>query len=150
ALAKEVSSKEKIDLSNFSKEEKNIIPKKFLAEIIEARLDEIFELINKEIKMCGKNLELSSGAVFVGGGSKMRGLTNLAKEKLKLSCQIGTPLSEEFVFDENNEDAKNILNDPEYINVLGLVLWGSFYEKWLPSEKSITQKIKKMFSYFNP
>ncbi|GIW65258.1 MAG: cell division protein FtsA [Candidatus Parcubacteria bacterium] len=150
AFPKEVGSRETIDLSSFLGGERNIISKKFLAEIIEARLDEIFELVNKELKVCGKNIELSSGAVLVGGGAKMKGLTNLAKNNLKLSVQIGSPISENFIFDEDNEEFKNVLNDPEYANALGLVLWAIFYEKWMPANSSFIDRIKKMFSYFNP
>jgi cell division protein FtsA len=150
AFSKEVGSREAIDLSLFLGGGKNIISKKFLAEIIEARLDEIFELINKELKACGKNIELSSGVVLVGGGAKMKGLTNLAKNSLKLSVQIGSSISEDFIFDENNQEFKHILDDPEYANVLGLVLWAAFYEKWSPHDKSLIDKVKKIFNYFNP
>lgn len=147
AFTKEIGSKEFVDLSQFLGGTKNNISKKFLTEIIEARLDEIFELINKEIKSCGKNIELSSGAVLVGGGSKMRGLTNLAKDRLKLSVQLGSPMSEKILFNEENKD---ILNDPEYANVLGLILCGVENEKWEDNGKSILEKIKKIFYYFVP
>jgi len=146
ALSKGINSRENIDLSILTGEEKKIISKKFLSEIIEARLSEIFELINKEIKQCGK-IELAGGALFVGGGAKLKGLTEFAKNELKLSSQLGVPLFEEFKFDNEYE---NIISDPEYANVLGIMLLGSYYEKWHPKEKSFFDKIKNIFNSFEP
>lgn len=147
AFTKQVRSKEIVDLSQFLGGEKNSISKKFLTEIIEARLDEIFELINQEIKSCGKNIELSGGAVLVGGGSKMHGLTDLAKDRFKLPIQIGLPINENLLI---NEEYKDILNDPEYANVLGLILCGMKNEGWENNGESFFEKIKKMFNYFKP
>ena len=60
-------------------------------EIIEARLEELFEAINKELKKAGRAGKLPSGAVLVGGGSKLKGLTDYAKSNLGLAVRIGKP-----------------------------------------------------------
>jgi cell division protein FtsA len=146
AFSKGISSRENIDLSNLTGEEKNLVSKKFLSEIIEARLSEIFELINKEIKQCGK-IELAGGVLFVGGGSKLKGLTEFARNELKLSSQLGVPLFDEFKFENEYE---NIISDPEYTNVLGIMLLGAHYENWHPKNKSFFDKIKNIFSSFEP
>ncbi|MCS6789030.1 MAG: cell division protein FtsA [Patescibacteria group bacterium] len=145
AFPKEVGSRETINLGEFLGGGKNIVSKKFVSEIIEARLDEMFELINKEIKSCGK-IELSAGAVLVGGGAKMAGLTNLAKDRLKLAVQIGLPLNDKIIFSDENQ---NILNDPEYANVLGLILCGAINEGW-SDENSLMDKIRKVFNALKP
>jgi len=151
AWPKKINARESIDLKNFilngNNGEKVVVSKRFLSEIIEARLCEIFELINKELKSLSKNLKLAGGVTIVGGGAKLKGLTELAKNELKLSSQIGLPLLNEFKFDIENPE---ILNDPEYANVLGLVLWGSFYERWRPKSKSFLDKVKNFFKIFEP
>lgn len=57
--------------------------------IIEARIDEILELIDKEFIRAKKSRKLPGGVVFVGGGSQLRGLVDIAKEKLALPATTG-------------------------------------------------------------
>jgi len=82
--------------------------------IIEARLDELFELITKELKSIGRAAKLPGGIVLSGGGVQMHGMTEYAKEALQLSARIGK--SDEFsgVADK----AKN----PAWNTALGLML----------------------------
>jgi cell division protein FtsA len=148
ALSKSISSKEYIEPEELNQKTKERISKKFLSEIIEARLSEIFEVINKELKSLNKNLELAGGAVICGGGAKINGLVDFARKELKLPVQIGLPLSQEFVWE--SDEFSIYFNDPENANVLGLVLSAKEHEGWGPKPKSIFQKIKDIFNYFAP
>ena len=82
-----INKKEKIEISeipaplSFSQKE--------LAEIIEARLLEIFDLINKELKKISKNTFLPAGVILTGGGAKIPRIVEMARKELKLPCQIG-------------------------------------------------------------
>lgn len=60
-------------------------------EIIEARLEELFEAINKELKKAGRAGKLPSGAVLVGGGSKLKNIVDYAKSNLGLAVRLGKP-----------------------------------------------------------
>ena len=115
ALTSEISKKDAIDLSKLGLEEKGIIPRAIVVEIIEARLREILELANKELKKIDRQGLLPAGVVLLGGGAKIPGLVDLAKETLKLPVQVGFPLELEGVVDE--------INDPAYSTVIGLILW---------------------------
>ena len=57
--------------------------------IVEARLEEIFELINKELKSIGRAAKLPGGAVLTGGGSQLAGMADYARNALQLSARIG-------------------------------------------------------------
>lgn len=57
--------------------------------VIEARIEELFELIDKELKKIGKSRKLPGGAVFTGGSSQIKGLVDFAKEKLELPAKLG-------------------------------------------------------------
>jgi cell division protein FtsA len=116
ALASEINKKDIIDLSKLGLEEKGTIPRIEVAEIIEARLSEIFELVNKELKKIDRQGLLPAGVVLLGGGAKMPGLVDLAKEELKLPAQVGFPLELEGIVDE--------VDDPAFATAVGLVLWG--------------------------
>jgi cell division protein FtsA len=63
--------------------------RKDVDEIIEARLEELFETITKELKRAGRHAKLPGGVVLVGGGARLKHMTEYAKEALGLAVRIG-------------------------------------------------------------
>lgn len=59
--------------------------------IVEARLEEIFELIDQELKQIGRSGKLPGGVVLTGGGAAMSGIADYAKQKLRLPARIAKP-----------------------------------------------------------
>lgn len=116
ALSRDISKKEGIDLSQIDSSEEGVVSRHHVAEIIEARFEEIFSLIQKELKLIGKAGLLPAGAVLVGGGAKMTHATDLAKEILGLPAQMGFPLGFGGMLDK--------VDDPSFAVVSGLALWG--------------------------
>jgi cell division protein FtsA len=117
ALPDDARSTQIIDLSKIDKEERGRTTCKEVAEIIQARLDEIFALIKNDLKGIGKEGMLPAGVVFTGGGAKLTGICEAAKEGLKLPAQIGKP-----VFEAAGTVDK--FDDPIYSTAVGLVLYG--------------------------
>ena len=115
SLSSEINKKDTIDLSKFGLEEKGIVSRLEVTKIIEARLNEILELTNKELKKIDRQGLLPAGIVLLGGGAKMPGLVDLTKKELKLPVQIGFPLELEGISDE--------IDDPSFATVVGLILW---------------------------
>ncbi len=97
-------------------EEPVLFSEKELTAIIEARISEIFDLVYKELKRISKN-KLPAGVVLTGGGSKISGITDLAKKKLKLSCRLGKP------------NVISTYNDPSLATLCGIVLEASEMEE---------------------
>lgn len=126
ANPKEISKKEDIDLSQLDEGEEGIVSRHHVAEIIEARLEEIFTLINKELKLIGRDRLLPAGIVITGGTSKLPGCVDLAKEILSLPAQTGFPLPLGGLVDK--------VDDPSFATVIGLVLWALEREE-SPSRK---------------
>lgn len=83
-------------------------------EIVEARLEEIFELVNKELKKAGRAGQLPSGVVLVGGTANLKGIAELAKEKLAVAARIGKASGFGGVADN--------IDKPEYAAAVGLML----------------------------
>lgn len=127
ALAKEISRKDTIQLSEFDRLAKNEVSKRFVSEIIEIRLSEILEFINNELKVLGRSIQLPAGVVITGGGTKLPGMTDLIKQELKFHTQIGFPTLDDFEI--MNPTHKEMLDDPEFAVALGLVLWGDAEDK---------------------
>jgi cell division protein FtsA len=115
AIAEEISKREEIDLSQFDSQEVGTVLRHHVAEIIEARLEEIFMMANKELKSIGKAGLLPAGAILTGGGAKMPQIIDLAKNILGLPTQIGFPVNLGGMMDR--------VDDPSFSTVVGLVLW---------------------------
>ncbi|MCX8016054.1 MAG: cell division protein FtsA [Patescibacteria group bacterium] len=155
ALAAEVSRKENIDVSKISKEIDYAINKRYLAEIIEARLEELFGFINNEIKKNNVYNKLAGGVVLVGGGAKLPGMVDFIKKYLKLPAKIGYPNLEQI---EASEKHLDLIDDPSFVEVVGLALFMLAYSfsgksiefvKTMPPS-DILNKIKKFFKIFLP
>lgn len=115
-LPAEINKKDEINLNKFDKNEENVVSRKHVAEIIEARVEEIFELANRELKAIDRDGMLPAGAVIVGGSSKIMGCVDLAKEILKLPTQNGFPKELGGIADK--------VDEPGFITAIGLIFWG--------------------------
>ena len=92
-----------------------------MAEVVEARLSEICEVINDDLKSIGKDKNLPGGAIVVGGGAKMPGVVDLVQSELKLASQIGVVNSSLFIAKDSS--VHELLSSPEHTCVLGLPLY---------------------------
>ncbi len=148
AMSSEISSKETIDMRKFTQEGKNTVPRRFVAEIIEARLTELFEEVSKELRAIKKEGRLAAGVVLVGGGARMPGITDLAKEELRLTAQTGSSVPEEW----SPEQAPFIeyFEDPEFVTAAGLVLWGADKSGWQNESAYAKFHPKNILRYFLP
>ncbi|MEK7061697.1 MAG: cell division protein FtsA [Patescibacteria group bacterium] len=118
--------------------------KKGLIDIIEPRVSEIFDLIQKELKKIGRQELLPGGVVLSGGGAKLSKIKELAKQQLKLPCSIGSPKG---IF--------GVQDDPHLATVVGLVLAGSDIDGSdrggiLGLLRDWIKKLVKMFRVFIP
>ncbi len=82
--------------------------------ITEARVEELLEFVDKELRKIQKSRKLPGGVVLVGGSSKLPGIADFTKEKLQLAARVGTlqPLG----------GLIDTVQDPSYTTVVGLML----------------------------
>ncbi len=140
ASPKEIGKTEEIDLSKLDSEETQKTSRQHVAEIIEARLEEIFEHVNEELKKIDRAGKLPSGVVLTGGGSKLPGILEFAKKELKLPVSLGRPQNIITVIDR--------VDDPAFATAVGLVLWGGkFGQRGGFSAGQITSFFKNIFSH---
>jgi cell division protein FtsA len=116
ALPDDISKKDQINLAEIDQNEEGEVSRHHVAEIIEARLEEIFTMIDKELRKTGRSGMLPAGAVIVGGGAKLPGVVDLAKKILRLPAQTGFPLELGGIVDK--------VDEPGFITAVGLALWG--------------------------
>ncbi|MCL4136115.1 UNVERIFIED_CONTAM: hypothetical protein GTU68_021613 [Idotea baltica] len=91
---------------------------KALAQIIEARMEEIIEHVYYEIRRSGFEKRLIGGIVLTGGGSQLNKLDELVKSMTGLPTRVGNPIEN---VDHNRSEA---LNNPKYATAVGLLLQG--------------------------
>ena len=116
AHVKGLTKRDEIDLYEHGAQNHEKIPRKYIAEIIEARVEEIFQKVEEELKSIGRDGMLPAGVVCIGGGSKIHGLLEVAKRTLRLPASLGYPMNITSVTDS--------VNDVGFSNVIGLVKWG--------------------------
>ena len=130
--------KDKIVLKDFSS---LVFSRKTLTKIISARVSEIFELVQKELKKISPQVLLPSGIVLTGGGAKLSKIVEIAKKELKLPVRLGFP-----------QRFPGMEKDASMSAVCGLVMEGAEEDsapginRW----KEIVAKFKKIFKVFVP
>ncbi|MFA5870316.1 MAG: cell division protein FtsA [Candidatus Paceibacterota bacterium] len=127
AIARTIPKKETINLSDLDPSAHGDISKRFLCEIIEARLEQIIDVISKDLVTLGRTVQLPGGVVLTGGGVKLPGITEYMREKLHLPIQVGFP--DLTPFEITTPTYHDLLDDPEFSSALGLLLWGMSEEK---------------------
>lgn len=97
--------------------EKIQVGRQDLAQVIEARVEEIFHLILKDIQQSGYDELLPAGIVLTGGTSLLRGITDVAERVLNVPARVATP--------KNLVGMVDSLHSPAYATGVGLLRWAS-------------------------
>jgi cell division protein FtsA len=125
------------------------IDKKLLAQIIQPRMEEIFEIAAMEIKRSGYSRHLAAGVVLTGGGALIKGASELARDVLGMPVKIGIPGG-------FNAGLVREIENPIYATCVGLVLHGLRNKETVPlnfgsakSSSSFTKVYHKMKSWFD-
>ena len=146
SLPSKVAQDEQINLKDLNEKEHGTASRKEVAKIIEARCEEIFNMVDNELEQIDRRGKLPAGAVLTGAGAKLKGLTQTAKYVFKIPSSIGAPQG--FV------SGINRAFDPSFSAAVGLVLWGNQglagVRSRLPSIPKISSKIKNLFKNLLP
>jgi len=116
ASAAMVTDDERVDVPSVARKGAGTVSRQILCEIIEPRLDEIFELVQKEITKSGLEGALASGIVVTGGSMLLPGAVEMGERCLGLPVRLGAPAHVGGLVD--------IVDNPIYAAGVGLVLHG--------------------------
>jgi cell division protein FtsA len=147
ALPKSFGKNDKIDLQELGVQDSEEISLKYVSQIVEARCEELLEKVDRELKVVGRSGLLPAGVILTGGGAKLPGLVELAKDKLRLPVALGYPVGMTSITER--------VNDLSFTTAFGLVQWGmnesptegkhgGIWKKYRPMEK-VAKGIKKLF-----
>ncbi|HJQ21280.1 MAG TPA: cell division protein FtsA [Gemmatimonadaceae bacterium] len=94
------------------------IPRELLAHIIHQRVDEIFDLVQREIATAGYAGKLSAGVVLTGGAAAMQGSAELANDVFGAGVRVGIPV-------ENLTGLNDSVEAPRFSTAVGLAQYGA-------------------------
>jgi cell division protein FtsA len=110
-----------------------VLSRQLLADIIQPRAEEIFRLVDNDIKRMGYEKSLNSGVVFTGGTALLDGLEDVAESVFDLPVRRGDPAGIGGLVDR--------VNTPDYATAVGLILYG--FSQW--KSQGISKDKKKTF-----
>ena len=146
ALREMVGDDEVVPHRPMGSNEERKVPARVLAEIVEPRMRELFELIYEEIKKSGTAGMLPGGLVLSGGGSLMRGVADLAREVTDMPVRVGKPMNVGGLADK--------VDSPVFATGVGLLLYG-LKHSYIPSDSrhrsfwhSMAARLRRWLSRF--
>jgi len=124
AMARSLATDELIEVSSFGNGARQSVSRLQLAEVIEARAEEILMLVLREVKRSGYDGLLAAGLVMCGGSAELAGFKDLGQQILQLPVRVGKP--------HDLQGLTDVLESPAYATAVGLLLWGM---RHTPSEE---------------
>ncbi len=146
ALAKLTSPDETIKVPSVGDRQPRDLSRQALAEVVEPRYDELFTLVQSELRRSGYEDLIAAGIVLTGGTSKMEGVVELAEEIFHMPVRIGAP--------QNVRGLSDIVNNPIYSTAVGLLIYamkqqhqdaGRAVHHTKEHQGSLFSKLKKLF-----
>lgn len=116
AMTAMVSRDDNFEVQSVGGHKARSVSRYMLCEIVEPRIEEIFQLVKREIVKSGYESFISSGVVLTGGTAAMNGITELAEQVFALPVRRGLPIGITGLID--------VVKSPMYSTGVGLVLYG--------------------------
>ena len=116
AMTAMVSRDDNFEVQSVGGHKARSVSRYMLCEIVEPRIEEIFQLVKREIVKSGYESFISSGVVLTGGTAAMNGIIELAEQVFSLPVRRGLPIGITGLID--------VVKSPMYSTGVGLVLYG--------------------------
>ena len=129
ALSQLADPQEMIEVPGVGDRGTKQLSRKTLAEVIEPRVEELYSLVQSELRRSGYEELLSSGIVLTGGSSMMQGMVELGEEIFHMPVRVGQP--------SYNGGLAEVVRHPRYSTAMGLLIEGM--EQYRQQEVARTQ-----------
>jgi len=117
ALAQLARAEETIEVTSVGDRPPRRLARQMLAEVVQKRYEELFEMVQAELRRAGYEELIAAGIVLTGGASKMEGLVELAEEMFHMPVRVGAP---QYV-----TGLADVVSNPIHASGVGLLLYGS-------------------------
>ncbi len=129
-LSTMVEGDEAIEVPTVGGRKSRLLSRQVMAEILQPRAEEIFQLLREEIRRAGFERQLNAGVVLTGGGTLLPGTVEIAEQVFDLPVRRGMPKG----LGGLAETA-----DPQATTALGLVVYGSRNRSVMPQGSAIAE-----------
>ncbi|WP_425427698.1 cell division protein FtsA [Bowmanella denitrificans] len=142
ALKNMVSMEESIEVPSVGGRPSRAMSRHTLAEVIEPRYQELFELVHDQIRSSGLEEQIAAGIVLTGGTAKMEGAVEFAEELFQMPVRVGRPL--------NAKGLSEYVEDSTFATVVGLLQYAKDHmrAKQLARQKSSDGLWHRIQSWF--
>jgi cell division protein FtsA len=142
ALKDMVSMEESIEVPSVGGRPARVMSRHTLAEVIEPRYQELFELAYEQIKASGLEEQIAAGLVITGGTAKMEGAVEFAEEIFQMPVRVGKPHSV--------KGLAEYVDDACFATAVGLLQYGkqNLNNKRTSSKKGEESVLKRIQSWF--
>lgn len=143
ALASLAGENETIKVPSVGERKDRDLSRQALAEVVEPRYDELFTLVQAELRRSGFEDLIAAGIVLTGGTSKMEGVVELAEEIFHMPVSIGKPA--------NVTGLTDIVRNPIYATAVGLLQYGAEQigeEVVMPPTENVSGMVGKVKNWF--
>lgn len=117
AIPGDVDPDEVVQITSIGEDLAHGVTRRTVAQIIEARLKDVFEAVQHEIDAAGATNRLQAGVVLTGGGSMLNGINRSSRDQLGMSARVVGPQQLGGLTDQ--------VSTPAYAAASGLLLWGA-------------------------
>ena len=117
ALAQLARPEETIEVAMVGDRAPRRLQRQLLADVVQKRYEEIFEMVQAELRRAGLEELVAAGIVLTGGGAKMEGIVDLAEELFHMPVRVGVP---HYV-----SGLGEVISNPVHATGVGLLLAGS-------------------------
>ncbi len=117
ALPQLTSSDETIEVPSVGDRPARRLARQTLAEVVEPRYEELFSLVQAELRRSGFEDMIAAGLVITGGSARMEGAVELAEEVFHMPVRLGMP--------QHVQGLSDVVRNPVYATGVGLLIFGS-------------------------
>ncbi len=115
AIPSTIDAEELVEIDAFGNERRRTVSRRRLSEILQARVEEILEMVYMDVRRAGTDDMLAAGLVLSGGSANLPGIDTLAEQVLRMPARIGVP--------RGIHGLSDILANPSYATAVGLLHW---------------------------
>jgi len=122
-----VSPEDQVEVPSVGGRPPRPMPRQVMAQILEPRVEELFEMIKAELQRSGYQELVAAGIVLTGGSSLLDGMTELAEEMFDMPVRMGRP--------HGVGGLTDVVSSPIYATGVGLILYGQRYRQQPPLQQ---------------
>jgi cell division protein FtsA len=137
SLPDSIDDSEVVEVATFGAESLQKISRRELCRIVSYRIEEMLEIVAREVRRSGYDSLLPAGVVLTGGTANLRGVQDVAGDMFRLPVRVGTP--------RRLQGLIEAISNPAYATSVGLLLWGQRGQQAVDESIAVARRSGTLF-----